>query len=177
MSGARAGLAVRLRLWAIGRIRRSRFLPTGMPDKRVDVAALERPLDAEVVVFHATGQDTLYQLLPWLPAFRALAATHPVTIVFRDSRTAAAVRTALADAGDDGSVRCLTLATYGQLDGILSRTNASELVTYWYRFGSGKIIYSTIPLDFYLGGTFPPAMSTTYAPNVIAFANDLRALP
>lgn len=122
MSGARAGLAVRLRLWAIGRIRRSRFLPTGMPDKRVDVAALERPLDAEVVVFHATGQDTLYQLLPWLPAFRALAATHPVTIVFRDSRTAATVRTALADTGDDGSVRCLTLATYGQLDGILSRS-------------------------------------------------------
>ncbi len=122
MSGARAGLAVRLRLWAIGRIRRSRFLPTGMPDKRVDVTALEQPLDAEVIVFHATGQDTLYQLLPWLPAFRALGATHPVTLVFRDSRTAARVRRELAEADDDGNVRCLTLATYGQLDGILSRS-------------------------------------------------------
>ncbi|KQP26076.1 MULTISPECIES: CDP-glycerol glycerophosphotransferase family protein [unclassified Aeromicrobium] len=122
MSGARAGLAVRVRLWLIGRIRRSRFLPTGMPDKRVDVAALEQPLAADVIVFHPTGQDTLYQLLPWLPAFRALGTTHPVTIVFRDSRTAAAVRTALAESGDDAGVTCLTLATYGQLDAILSRS-------------------------------------------------------
>lgn len=123
MSGARSGLAVRVRLWLVGRIRRSRFLPTGMADKRVDVAELERPLTGDVIVFHPTGQDTLYQLLPWLPAFRALGTTHPVTIVFRDSRTAAAVRAALAEHGDDVGVRCLTLATYGQLDAILSRSS------------------------------------------------------
>lgn len=120
MSGARAGLAVRARLWLISRIRASRFLPTGMPDKRFDPDALEQPLDADVIVFHPTGQDTLYQLLPWLPAFRALASAHPVTMIFRDSRTAAAVREAV---GPDAHLRCLTLSTYGQLDGILSRSN------------------------------------------------------
>lgn len=115
MSRARTGLLVRARLWAIGRLRRSRFLPTGMPDKLADLPRLERTLDAEVLVFFPTGQDTLYQLRPWLPALKALDATHRVTVVFRDSRTAAAVRA-------ESPLDCLTLATYGQLDDILGRS-------------------------------------------------------
>ena len=35
-SEARVGLVHRLRIWAIGRLRRSRFLPAGMPDKLTD---------------------------------------------------------------------------------------------------------------------------------------------
>jgi hypothetical protein len=55
---------------------------------------------------------------------------------------------------------------------ILSRGNPAELVTFAYPFGSGWVVYSTIPLDFYLGGG--TAFGTIYAPNVLAFAKDLR---
>lgn len=113
--GARVGLVVRLRLWLIGRIRRSRFLPVGMPDKRADLGRLEQRLDAEVLVFFPTGLDTLYQLRPWLPALRALHASHAVALAFRDSRTAHVVR-------EESGLDCLTLATYGQLDAVLARS-------------------------------------------------------
>jgi hypothetical protein len=115
-SGARVGLVQRLRLWAIRRLRRSRFLPTGMPDKQADTDRLDTRLGAEVIVFFPTGQDTLYQLRPWLPAFRALHTFHPMTLVFRDSRTARAV-------ADESGLDCLTLASYGQLDAILARSD------------------------------------------------------
>lgn len=113
MTKARVGILVRLRLWLIRCIRRSRFLPVGMPDKRADVDRLDQALIARVIVYFPTGQDTLYQLRPWLPAFRELHSVHPVTLVFKDSRTARIVH---AESGLD----CLTLATYGQLDAILS---------------------------------------------------------
>lgn len=109
----RARLSDRLRLWAIERIRRSRFLPAGMPDKRTDTPRLGQRLDAQIIVYFPTGRDTLYQIRPWLPSLRALHAAHPLTIVFKDSRTAAVVR---AESGLD----CLTLARYGQLDEILT---------------------------------------------------------
>jgi hypothetical protein len=59
--------------------------------------------------------------------------------------------------------------------GILSRTDPGNLVTYSYQFGAGHVIYSTIPLDFYLGsfGTLADNMAK-YAANVLAYAADLR---
>ena len=56
--------------------------------------------------------------------------------------------------------------------GILSRTDPNQLVTFSYPFGAGHVIYSSIPLDFYLGGG--SAFATIYAPNVICYAQDLR---
>jgi hypothetical protein len=87
-----------------------------MPDKQADAGRLDARLDAEAIVFFPTGQDTLYQLRPWLPAFRALSHVHPVTLVFRDSRTARVV-------AQESRLDCLTLATYGQLDAILARSD------------------------------------------------------
>lgn len=54
---------------------------------------------------------------------------------------------------------------------ILSRTNPNKAVTFAYNYGAGKIIYSTIPLDYYLESSDPlsPAMAT-YAANLIAYA-------
>ncbi len=112
MAEARAGSAARLRSWAIGRLRSSRFFPRGMPDKRADADRLGRPFTQQVLLFFPSSADSLYQLRPWLPALRALDARHPVVLVFRDSRTAAVVR---AESGLD----CITLARYGQLDEIL----------------------------------------------------------
>jgi hypothetical protein len=57
---------------------------------------------------------------------------------------------------------------------ILSATTPDHIVTFCYPFGKGAVIYSSIPLDFYLlgGGLNPPqtALATIYAPNVVTYA-------
>lgn len=61
--------------------------------------------------------------------------------------------------------------------GILGRTDPTHLVLYSYPFGQGKVIYSTIPLDFYLAGSGAITLNANmrnYAANVIAYGNDLR---
>ncbi|MBD8605708.1 CDP-glycerol glycerophosphotransferase family protein [Aeromicrobium sp. CFBP 8757] len=112
-SEARVGLVHRLRIWAIGRLRRSRLLPAGMPDKLTDESRLGRRFDQQVMLYFPTTLDSLYQLRPWFHALAALDATHPVVCVFKDSRTARVVR-------DETGLDCVTLARYGQLDEILS---------------------------------------------------------
>lgn len=112
-SEARVGPVHRLRVWAIGRLRRSRLLPAGMPDKLTDEARLGRPFAQQVMLYFPTTRDSLYQLRPWFHALTALDAAHPVVCVFKDSRTARVVR-------DETGLDCVTLARYGQLDEILS---------------------------------------------------------
>lgn len=46
--------------------------------------------------------------------------------------------------------------------------NPAQAVNFTYPYGGGAVVYSTIPLDFYIGGS--SAFSTQYAPNVIAWA-------
>ena len=61
--------------------------------------------------------------------------------------------------------------------GILSRTDPTHLVLYSYPFGQGKVVYSTIPLDFYIGGAGSANLvinMRNYAANVVAYGNDLR---
>src|SRR5699024_8765545 len=60
-------------------------------------------------------QESLYQLLPWLPAFEALDAQQRVVVICQDSRTAAKIRAA-------SKLDVLTIARYGRLDDILSRS-------------------------------------------------------
>jgi len=51
-------------------------------------------------------------------------------------------------------------------------------VLHTYTFGQGRVVYSTIPLDFYLAGSGPFGVSSNfrniYSPNVIEYGNDLR---
>lgn len=112
-SEPRGGPVRRFQMWAIGRLRRSRFLPVGMPDKLTDESRLGKPFPQQVMVYFPTPQDSLYQLRPWYHALTALDRVHPIVCVFKDSRTARVVR---AETGFD----CVTLARYGQLDEILS---------------------------------------------------------
>lgn len=61
--------------------------------------------------------------------------------------------------------------------GVLSTGDPSHLVTYSYPFGSGRVVYSTIPLDYYLDGSGPTVVNQNmarYAANVLAYASDLR---
>ena len=61
---------------------------------------------------------------------------------------------------------------------ILSRSNSSEIVTFSYGYGAGSIVYSSIPLDFYLEGWGSTAAAANfryiYAPNVVAYGASLR---
>lgn len=57
---------------------------------------------------------------------------------------------------------------------ILTRPTATESVTFSYPHGSGHVIYSTIPLDYYLAGnggaTIQANMTDIYYPNVVDYA-------
>jgi hypothetical protein len=58
---------------------------------------------------------------------------------------------------------------------ILSTMTSSHIVTFCYGVGKGAVIYSTIPLDFYLqgldgGGAVHASMVNAYAPNVVTYA-------
>lgn len=50
------------------------------------------------------------------------------------------------------------------------RTATTQAVTFTYPWGTGRVVYSTIPLDYYLNGANPAAFRTIYAPNVIGWA-------
>lgn len=60
---------------------------------------------------------------------------------------------------------------------ILSTGEADEVVTFAYPHGNGWVIYSTIPLDFYLAGSNPQAFREIYAPNVVAYGMQLGGAP
>jgi len=80
---------------------------------------------------------------------------------------------------DNGTSSSHGFAVAGSLPGdstlIFSRTNPDEIVTMCYAFegGGGAVIYSTIPLDYYLAGFGynPPRQNFAeiYAPNVVAY--------
>jgi large repetitive protein len=57
---------------------------------------------------------------------------------------------------------------------ILGTGDHTHVVTFSYRFGAGNVVYSSIPLDFYLANkTTNPSFASIYAPNVVAYAADL----
>ncbi len=84
---------------------------------------------------------------------------------------------------DGGNSSSHGFAVIGSLPGngtfILSRPNPAEIVTFSYPEGAGAVIYSSIPLDFYLrgGGNNPPRdnINNIYAPNILAYAASLIA--
>lgn len=57
---------------------------------------------------------------------------------------------------------------------ILSATTPSHVVTFCYPVGRGAVIYSSIPLDFYLQGQGPQPLQSNlaniYSPNVVRYA-------
>jgi hypothetical protein len=79
---------------------------------------------------------------------------------------------------DNGFVLLGTLPS-GAL-GILNNGTAGHEVALSYRFGSGWVYYSTIPLDFYVNvanianfNPQPVTFRTIYAPNMVAYLNCL----
>jgi hypothetical protein len=64
---------------------------------------------------------------------------------------------------------------------LLHAGNPNSAVTFSYPLGLGHVIYSSIPLDMFLkgGGPNPPRcnFNNIYAPNVLAYAANLKGLP
>ncbi len=84
---------------------------------------------------------------------------------------------------DGGTLSSHGFAIAGTLpegaDLILSRTSPLDIVTFEYAFGLGHVVYSTIPLDFYLGGGTTVALAMqAYAANLLFYAsNNLSSAP
>lgn len=72
------------------------------------------------------------------------------------------------DSSSHGYVTAASLPAGGQI--LAHRPSASQGVTVTYPWGSGRVVYSTIPLDYYFDGADPVAFKTIYAPNIIAWA-------
>jgi hypothetical protein len=136
------------------------------------------------LIFHDRHVSTAASMLPGSPG----------TIVrdFSDDRNIDIVDdTTLVTHGPGGTITNDSLdngnsSSHGWIDattipadghGILSQTDPNHLVLYTYGFGQGHVIYSTIPLDFYLGGFGFGGLDGNmqiYAANVVAFANNQR---
>ncbi len=58
---------------------------------------------------------------------------------------------------------------------VLDNGNVNRAVAFSYRDGGGHVYYSSIPLDYYLGGG--TAFSNIYAPNVVAYLDDITPVP
>jgi CDP-Glycerol:Poly(glycerophosphate) glycerophosphotransferase len=107
----------RLLTRTLSMVRRSPFFPRTIVNRLGDDDALVgRTLDETVLVYFPGALDTLYQILPWLKPFEALHARHPVVIVCQDSRVAAELRRRTG-------MQVITIARYGRLDDLLSRSN------------------------------------------------------
>ena len=90
-----------------------------MIDRLGDDATLtDGGLEGRVIVFFPGPPDQLYQLLPWLPTLEALDAAHGVSVVCQDSRVAAGLR-------ERTTVRVITFARYGALDGVIGRSDVA----------------------------------------------------
>ena len=55
---------------------------------------------------------------------------------------------------------------------LLTTSDEDEVVDFAYKYGEGAVIYSSIPLDYYLGGAMPN-FKDIYAPNILQFAASL----
>jgi hypothetical protein len=138
-----------------------------------------------VLVFHDRHVSTAENVLPGAPGnilrdfsddrnIQILDATTPVT----DGPGGILTDTSL-DGGNSSSHGFVLADTVpADAQGILSTGTADHWVLYSYGFGAGQVVYSTIPLDFYLAFNGPSGVSSrmrnVYSPNVLAWANELR---
>jgi hypothetical protein len=137
-----------------------------------------------VLVFHDRAVDTAETVLPGAPGDIRRNFDDPANINVLDNTTL--VTSGPGGVIDNTSLDAGTSSSHGWIlassippdaRAILSTGDASHVVTYSYGFGTGKVVYSTIPLDFYLVGSGPPAVNANmqrYAANVVAYGNSIR---
>jgi hypothetical protein len=53
----------------------------------------------------------------------------------------------------------------------LNNGTPDDIVAFGYQYGAGYVFYSTVPLDYVLDGSNPPAFASIYAPNMLALVS------
>ncbi len=131
-----------------------------------------------MLVFHDRHVGTIEDFLPGSPGdlTQDLGGTRTQFEVI-DHMT----HLAMGPAGviDDDNLESPNSLTFGVADaastphgsvGLLSRDDQDLWTTYVYPHGDGYVLYSSIPLDFYLLAGNPAIMRDVYAPNILAQA-------
>lgn len=145
MKARSTGTLRRLRSLLVHQVRSSRFFPTTIPDRLGDDDALAGGrLDERVIVYFPDTAESLYQLQPWLPALEALHQRFPVVVICQDSRTAAAIRRT-------SRLRVLTVARYGRLDDLLSRSEVAVVLYVNHSSRNFECLRFTEVVHVYLG--------------------------
>lgn len=138
-----------------------------------------------VLVFHDRHVSGAEAVLPGSPGNIVRNFTDGANVDIVDDTTP--VTDGPGGTVDDGSLDGGNFSNHGFVEagtvpagarGVLSTGDPDHWVLYAYPFGAGQVVYSTIPLDFYLGGSGPSGVSRrireVYAPNVLEWANQLR---
>lgn len=60
---------------------------------------------------------------------------------------------------------------------LLGTGTANQAVAFSFQDGIGHVYYSSIPLDYYLGGYSPIAFKNAYAPNLVAYLDSITPVP
>jgi hypothetical protein len=142
-----------------------------------DIAAAVQ--NGMVLVIHDRAVSGASSILPGGAGFTITRDfTEGADINLRDASTVvtAGLDNTSLDGGnfsDHGFALASTLPAKSKL--ILSSTTKDRIVTFCYPVGKGAVIYSTIPLDFYLQGEGPNPpgnnLAGIYAPNVVKYAD------
>ncbi|MEO1246537.1 MAG: hypothetical protein AAFX56_12725 [Pseudomonadota bacterium] len=161
------------------------LVPTGPYIDPANLAKVETFVaDGGVMIFHDRRVADMDPVLPGSPG----------------TLTASTLSTSLYDVGDVNSVfadgpagvidnttfdTLVNFVTFGYVtpasappgsEGLLLREDNGNWVTMAYPFGDGYVIYSSIPLDFYLANGNPDVARDLYAPNVVAYGLSLLTL-
>jgi len=152
------------------------FYGSGYLNRLSDIAAAVKK--GMILVIHDREVSDAASILPDGQAFSIIRDfTEDADINIHDASTV--VTTGLTDAsldGGDSSSHGFAIDTSlpAKAKLFLSQTTPSHIVTFCYPEGQGAVIYSTIPLDFYLQGLGPNPpqanLANIYAPNVVKYA-------
>lgn len=151
---------------------------------RTRLAPIQAAVEAGLtLVIHDRHVDTAESILPGGAGFNVVRDfTDPNNIQVLDDTTllthgpGGTVTNTTLDNGSNSSHGYATAASLpADARKLLTTGDPSHVVTFSYRFGAGNVMYSTIPLDYYLGGQ--NAFAQVYAPNVVAYAADLHNRP
>jgi hypothetical protein len=145
---------------------------SGYVNRLADIAAAVQ--NGMILVIHDRAVTGAEGILPNGAGF-SITREPTADINIRDNSTV--VTSGLTDASlDGGGFSSHGFALDSSLPAkaklMLTGTTPSHIVTFCYGVGKGAVIYSTIPLDFYLSGGPPLAdvLSNVYTPHVVQYA-------
>jgi hypothetical protein len=143
-------------------------------------AAIEAAIRAGMVmVFHDRGVSSAPTYVPGLgSATCTLSYGYDIDVAHKGTSITHGPGGFVDDVALDGGTSsdhgyCDPATLPARSDVVLTRTNPDEPVTFSYRLDSGAVVYSTIPLGYYLVGASPFAFRDVYAPNVVQYGVDL----